>query len=176
MRNKITIKRLVSIGSLLSLGGLALTIQVNKDLRTQVYQKITEVREVIAPADTLIDTILVFEALPAELETLQVEVQVLDSDLAPAVDGLAVALSNAIEELQAELGEIASSSDSLEVAVELLGLEHEIMIRRFEGLVKAQADPRIFIVIDSLVVPVDIDSIQGAAGWLRALWPWLKDR
>ena len=68
---------------------------------------------------------------------------------------------------------------------DLLGIEdldrdemahHNQLVRRVSELAEAYEETSIYIVVDSMTTEVDPDSLHDAEAWLRALWPWLKER
>lgn len=111
-KRRISIRKVViTVGSIVSLGGLTLAVDWDQDFSTNVehiYQKGRRAVQIIkAPPDTLRDTLQVHTTAPPETT---------------------------------------------------------VILER----------PMIYVVIDSILTPVDPDTVQGAEGWLRVLYPWLR--
>ena len=143
MKAKINIKQLIGIGSIVGGISVGTLVTVNKDLRTQI--------------GTVIHQIVDREAAPPDT----VELIIPDP-----------ALRAAIAELNTGLAAIMEEVDDVEEAIQRLEDQDEENARII-GSIAAQRGDRtlIYVVIDSILVPVDPDTVSGAAGWLRLLFP-----
>ena len=150
----------VSIGKLI---GISVTVvgtisvgsffTLNQDFRTTVTRNI---RQVIRSEP---ETLLV--ASPSVVAT-----DVLEASL----DSL---LREAIEEVVLEVGGLAQRFDTIDEALESIDGRYEALVAEVDSLGAMRS--LLYVVIDSVLTPVDPDTVSGAEGWLRLVWPeWIN--
>lgn len=162
---KLSIKQLVSIGSLVSLGGLALSVSFNQDMRTIIQER---ARQLTTPL-TVHDTI--FEPAPAPAPDT-VTRWVSDPELLPVLEG---AFEEAVHEMKLEFLELTKEVDDVDLAIAAIDSSHEELVDQVRELAAREIPkPMIYVVVDSVFVAVDPDTLQDAEEWLRLLWPWYK--
>lgn len=146
-RPKISIKKLISIGSVVSLGGLALSVEIGNDYQI-THRVVDQIKAVVR-----VDTVTV-EAW--ELSDLQAE------------------LEGTFFELEGVLTQIAERTASIDEAIDELGADQDSLALVVADLARRHpVQPAVFFVIDGNIEPVDPDTLD-AAGWMKLVWPWVN--
>ena len=176
-RPKITVKQLVGIGSIVGTISIGSLITFNEEHRTTVQNYVKNVRDRVVRVTTQRrDT--VFTAAPPEV----VEVLIADPSLAPVTeDDIDQAFREAVQALQLEFEAVSRRFETVDEALDGIDADeqarHEVLVARVEEVAAMKLEtPIVYVVIDSFIAPVPIDSLHGSEGWLRLLYPLLKRR
>ena len=148
MKVNLKVKQLVGVGSIIGGISVGTLFTVNKDLRHQLGVLVTE-------------GITVHDTVDAHDPELSAEVQL----------GVERALDDAVEELLEELGGIEAQVEDVDEALGLLDDRHDLLAERVDALAFFDRRPLVYVVIDSILTPVDPDTVKGIGGWLRMLFP-----